>query len=310
MNPTRFYLALPALVAGLALAAPLAADAPLIEDKGVVVTATDFEAALARVPEEKRPEVRASHGHIMTLLDTTYLARQVAARARAQGMDKDPVVQKRLEQAQDTVLAEIYMQNLEKTAALPDLEQRARELYRAEPEKYRVDEHIYIQHILVGLNGRTREMALERARELRKELDAGKEDFLAMAKRVSDDPDKRRNNGDLGFYGVKNLEAPLVEASRTMKKNEISQPIETRHGYHIIRFIDRKPAETIPFEAARKRIIAAEREKLMKEKRDAVLKEIRDSSTVLVHRANIEALRTEIDMKKAVRDPATAQAPR
>jgi hypothetical protein len=45
---------------------------------------------------------------------------------------------------------------------------------------------------------------------------------------------------------------------------------------------------------------------LLKEGREAVLKEIRDSTTVIVHRANLEALKVDIDMGKAPREPASA----
>ena len=235
---------------------------------------------------------------------------QVAAKARALGLDKDPVVRQRLEQVQDAVLTEVYLLHVEKSVKLPDLELRARELYKSEPGAYKTEEHIYLQHILVGLQGRTREMALERAKQLRAELDTGKEDFLAMAKRVSDDPDKRKNGGDLGWFSPKSLEPAMVAAAATLKKGEVSQPVETRHGYHIVKFIDRKLPETVPYEAVKNKLIASERSLFLKERRDGVLKEIRDSSTVIVHRANLEALRVDIDMKKATRDPAAAALPR
>ncbi len=177
------------LVAGIAVAAPLAPETLLIEDQGVRVIALDFEAALSRIPEGRRPEVRASHERVMALIDTVYVGRAVATKARTLGLDKDPVVQRRLEQHQEAMPTELYLAHVEKSAKLPNLEQRARELYLADLAKYRAGEEVYLQHILVGLQGRTREMALERAQQLRAELDAGKEDFLAMARRVSDDPD-------------------------------------------------------------------------------------------------------------------------
>jgi peptidyl-prolyl cis-trans isomerase C len=293
MNRIRLAIPLFLAAAGIALAAPLAPDTPLIEDNGVKVTVLDFEAAISRVPEDRRFEVRASTERIATLLDATYVSRQVAARARAAGMDKDPVVQKRLEQAQDAVLAELYVAELDRTAKLPNLEGRARELYLANLDSYKTENEIYVQHILVGLVGRTREQALERAKELRAELDTGKEDFLAMAKRVSEDPDKRRNGGDLGWYSIRTLEPEIGQAAATMAKNEVSQPIQTRHGYHIIKFIDRRASTTTPFEAVKGRIIAAERERLLRERRDQLLKEIRDSKTVIVYRANMETLKVE-----------------
>lgn len=297
MKNTRFVFPLAALAAGLALAAPVAPDTPMIEDQGVKVTALDFEAAMQRVPEDKRGDVRTSQERIATVLDSVYVARQVAARARAMGMDKDPLMQKRLEQAQDAVLADAYMAYLDQNAKLPDLEARAKELYAVDRDKYKTENEIYVQHILVGLTGRTREQALARAQELRAELDTGKEDFLAMAKRVSDDPGKRRNGGDLGWFSEKTLEAPIVAAAAKMQKGEVSQPVETSSGFHIVKFIDRRASKEIPFEQVKRRIIATERDRLLRERRDNLLKEIRDSKTVITYRQNMESLR--IDPPKA-----------
>lgn len=308
MNRLRLALPLLAAVAGIALAAPLAPDTPLIEDNGIKVTALDFEAALTRVPEDKREEVRISMERIGTLLDGAYVARQIASRARAAGLDKDPVVQKRLEQAQDAVLTDVFFAELDRTAKFPDLEPRARELYLADIDKFKAENEIYVQHILVGLVGRTKEQALERAKQLRAELDTGKEDFLAMAKRVSDDPDKRRNGGDLGWFSVRTLEAPIVEAAAKMQKGEVSQPVETTHGYHIVKFIDRRGGQTTPFEAVKRKIIAAERDRLLRERRDAVIKEIRDSKTVVVYRANMEALKKDDPRAKPRADAKKAEA--
>ncbi len=307
MNTSRLFITTAAAVAGIAFAAPLAHDTPLIEDKGIKVTVQDFEAALLRIPEDKRIEIRTSHERIASLVDVTYVARQVAAKARALGLDKDPLVQKRMEQVVDAALTDAYLQHVDKTAKLPALEQRAQELYKTDSAKYRTEEHIYIQHILVGLQGRTRETALQRATELRAGLESSKEDFIAAAKRESDDPDKRRNNGDLGWFSPKSLERPLVEAAMKMKKGEISQPVETRHGYHLVKFIGHKPAEALPFEAVKNAIMASERERLSKDRRDAVLREVRDSTTVVVHKANLEALRVDVDMKATARGPAAAE---
>src|SRR5437660_1523536 len=143
-------------------------DAPLIEDGPVVVDKADFEGNMLRVPENRRSEVRMSYDRVMSILDNIYVARSFATRARELGLDKDPAVQKRLQQVQDGVLADLYVQKMEKEARLGDreLEQRARELYKADQSRFVVPEQVYTQHILVDMNGRTRESALERARKV------------------------------------------------------------------------------------------------------------------------------------------------
>ncbi|APV49636.1 hypothetical protein BWI17_08070 [Betaproteobacteria bacterium GR16-43] len=293
-------LAFPLLLAFAAFAAPpakLAPDAPLLVDGSIVVDAADFEGAMLRVPENRRDEFRMSYDRVAGMVDGVFLARTLAAKAREAGLDKDPAVQRRLVQLQDGLLADLYTQKLERDAPVPDMERRARELYLADLSQYKTEEQVNLQHILINLQGRTREMALEKAQKVRAEIVAGKEDFLSLARRYSDDPDKRRNDGDLGWNAAKSFVPPVTQAMAKMKPGELSEPVESELGFHIIRLIDRKPPETTKFEAVKKQIMAAEKERMQKARVEAIVQSVRGSPTILVHRQNVEALVTPFDPK-------------
>lgn len=292
-----------------AQAPKVALDTPLIVDGNVTVDAGDLEAALLRAPPERRNDVRTSYDRVASIADGIFVTRSLAERARTAGLDKDPVIQRRLKQAQEAALADLYMQKLETETASVDLEQRARELYRADQAKFVRPEHVSLQHILIDLKGRTREMALERARDIYQRATSGKEDFLALAGRYSDDPDKKRNGGDLGFNSPNSFVPPVRDALNKMKvKGEISEPIESEFGYHLVRYMDRQPAEPQKFEAVRSSIIRAERERLQKQRLDAVVQEIRSSPTVVVNRANVDSLVIPIDHEALKRAQEAAAA--
>lgn len=290
MSYTPLFAAFASALSLQALAATLPPETPLVVDGPIKVDAADLEGYMLRVPGEKRADVRSSHDRVASMVDNIFVTRAVAAKARGLGLDKDVAVQRRLQQVQDALLADVYMQHLEKTSPTPNLDQRALELYRADQARYVTAEQVHIQHLLVGLTGRTREMALQRAKEVRAEAVSGKEDFLALAARLSDDPDKKRNGGDLGYNSPNSFVEPMVKALATMKKGEISEPIESRLGFHIVRLIDRKLAEPIPFERAKESIVNAEKERIAKKRHEDLVREIRDSKTVVVHRNNVEAL--------------------
>jgi len=274
-----------------ATGAPVPPDTPLVTDGAIKVDTGDFEASLQRIPESRRGEARLSFDKVATVVDNIYVGRMLAAKAREAGLDKDPVVQRRLVQVQEALLADLYIQRLERTAPAVDLEQRARELYKADQAKYVVPEHVYLQQILVGLNGRTREMALARAREVSELAKSGKEDFLALAARYSEDGDMKRNGGDAGYNATTSYPPPVARATEAMKtKGEVSDPIETERGFFVVRFIDRKKAETMKFEQVRRKLIEAEKEKIAKTRLEDVLQGIRSSGTGVLHRENIEAL--------------------
>src|SRR5687767_1678797 len=244
-----------------ALAGTLPAATPVIVDGPVTVDAGDIEGYMLRVPIERRAEVRAARDRIAAIADNVFLARSLAAKARAAGLDKDEAVQRRLAQVQEALLADLYMQHVEKTAPVVNLEQRARELYFANQARYVIPEQVQVQHILVNFNGRSREMAEERARKIYEEIKSGKEDFLALAARLSDDPGKKANGGDLPYGPPSAFVAPLATRIGAMStKGELSEPVESNLGFHIVRFMDRKKARQQTFDEVKKDIIAEEKE--------------------------------------------------
>jgi parvulin-like peptidyl-prolyl isomerase len=288
-----------ALAAGLSfplLAGTLPPETPIIVEGALTVDAADIEGYFLRIPPERRAEIRGSKDRIATIADNIFIARSLAAKARALGLDKDITVQRRLTQVQDGVLADLYMQHVEKNAPAPNLEPRARELYISNTARFTVPEQVHVQHLLVGLNGRTREMAEERARQIYEEAKSGKEDFLALAARLSDDPDKKRNGGDMGYGSPSGFVAPLSKRIATMTtKGEISEPVESHFGFHIVRFMDRQKERVRPFEDVKKSIIAEEKERLAKKRSEEVVTQLRSSSTVIVNLDKLEALVNPID---------------
>jgi peptidyl-prolyl cis-trans isomerase C len=296
-----------ALAAASVSAAPakLPPNTPLITNGPIVVDSTDFEGNMLRIPENRRDDVRMSYDRVATIVDNMFIARSLAARARELGLDKDPAVQKRLQQVQDGVLADLYVQKVEKESVVGNLDQRARELYKADQARFMTKEEVHVQHILVNLGGRTRETALDRARKALEEAKSG-EDFLSVATRYSDDPDKNRNGGDLGYNSPTTFVEPVRRAIETMKtKGEIAGPIESEFGFHILKFVDRKPSVPIRYEAVAKQIIEAERERLKKQRTEALISEVRSAPSVVIHRDNVEKLVVPVDpamMKRALEE--------
>lgn len=96
-----------------------------------------------------------------------------------------------------------------------------------------------VRHILIGLTDaegkeRSKEDALKLANEVKVKLDKG-EDFATLAKEYSEDPGSKENGGLYADALVTQWVPQFQEKALTLKINEISEPVETDYGYHIMR---------------------------------------------------------------------------
>ncbi|MTH33394.1 peptidylprolyl isomerase [Paracoccus limosus] len=77
----------------------------------------------------------------------------------------------------------------------------------------------------------------EEADAIEKELKGGA-DFGTLAEQKSTDPTSGPNKGDLGWFQAEQMVPPFAEAVKALKKGEISAPVQTGFGWHVIKLID------------------------------------------------------------------------
>ncbi|HTK60559.1 MAG TPA: protein translocase subunit SecD [Candidatus Baltobacteraceae bacterium] len=108
------------------------------------------------------------------------------------------------------------------------------------------EQEIKASHILICFQGTqgcegqlTKEQAFDQITKLRAELTP--ENFAEKAKANSTDPSAETNGGDLGWFPREAMIKEFSDAAFAMKKGEISQPVETAFGWHIIYKVDERP---------------------------------------------------------------------
>jgi len=84
------------------------------------------------------------------------------------------------------------------------------------------------------------EAALKKAQEVLAKINAG-ESFEDLAKQFSDDVGSKKKGGDLGWFGAGMMVKPFEEAIKAMKVGEVSTPVKSQYGFHIIELLDVKP---------------------------------------------------------------------
>jgi peptidyl-prolyl cis-trans isomerase C len=98
------------------------------------------------------------------------------------------------------------------------------------------------------------------AAELRKKIEEGKS-FEDAAKEFSKDPGSARQGGDLGYFTKDKMVKEFADAAFALKKGDISQPVRSPFGYHLIKLEDLRPATVPTFNDAKDQLKAKLQEK-------------------------------------------------
>jgi peptidyl-prolyl cis-trans isomerase SurA len=110
----------------------------------------------------------------------------------------------------------------------------------------RMKEEINASHILINLPPDPKPedtlAAFNRIMDIRKRALNG-EDFGSLAQSLSEDPSAKMNKGNLGYFTAMQMVYPFEVAAYNTKKDEISMPVRTRFGYHIIQVKERRQAK-------------------------------------------------------------------
>lgn len=272
------------------------AESVLLETKQARVTSSDFDASLARIPEEHRPEVLASKERIRKLLENLIITKTMAEKARVAGLDRDPGMRKQIELAGENMLAQAYVNGQVKALKLPSFEVRAREQYRVNIEKFTIPAKVHASHILVNTSNRTAEEALQRVTEARTQAQQGKS-FAALAEEYSDDPSAKSNKGDLGFFEAGRMVKPFSDAAFAMNTpGEISEPVKTSFGYHIIQLHEKQAKQTRPFEDVKQEIVKGLGEQYISEYRKKLTDEILTDPSMKLYEAAVDRYHTKMDI--------------
>jgi peptidyl-prolyl cis-trans isomerase C len=155
-------------------------------------------------------------------------------------------------------------------------EDEIKQYYSDYKREFEIPEQVRASHILITPDtsqpgtdpNETKAIAKAKAESLLKRVRDGA-DFAELAKANSADGVSAEKGGDLGFFPRGEMVPPFEKAAFALQPGQISDVVETRFGYHIIKVTDRKEGSVIPFEQAKDYIIA----KLTQERRSEFVTE-------------------------------------
>ena len=261
-----------------AAAPKVAPDAVVLTVGDEKITAAEFDGIISDLPPQYQALAQGSGRRMVA--DEIVKVKLLAAEAKKRGLDKDQKVQDQLAEIKRKVerqLRTINDQVLAGAVANAYAEgDAAKKYFEANPEKYG---QVKARHILVSTRGSgdplnpkkpmSDEQAKKKADDIRARLVKG-EDFAAIAKAESDDPGSKETGGEYTF-GRGQMVKEFEETAFGLKKGEISQPVKTQFGYHVIQLQERLPGK---MDDAKQQIVRDAMESLVAELRKGTKTEL------------------------------------
>jgi peptidyl-prolyl cis-trans isomerase C len=240
-------------------------DPVLARVNGVEIRQSDLDIAEADVGpslQETNP-VERKDKLLAYLIDVTALAQAAAAKK----LDAAPDFAQRLAYARNKVLMEALLNDSSKSAAT---EAEMKKLYDESVAKVAPEEEIRARHILVKSEAEAKDVIAKLK---------GGADFDKLAREISIDPSAKTNGGDLEYFTKGQMVAEFSDAAFKLNKGQISEPVKSQFGFHVIKVEDKRQKPVPKYEEVKEQVQAfvvrkAQAELVMKARADAKIENL------------------------------------
>ncbi|MFC1823230.1 peptidylprolyl isomerase [Thermodesulfobacteriota bacterium] len=164
--------------------------------------------------------------------------------------------------------------------SIPKAEVKA--FYDANPNSFRQPEQVRASHILIRVDPQADKSKKSKARQemskISDRIRAG-EDFAALAKEFSQDSSSSKG-GDLGSFRRGQMVKPFEDAAFSLKPGEVSQVVETRFGFHIIKVTEKKPETTLAFKDVQEKLYRYLKQQKVKQQVNVYIVKLKENAKV------------------------------
>ena len=194
-------------------------------------------------------------------------------------------VEKMREDIRSYLRQQNWVQDQVKDAPKPS-DADAEEFYTKNPEQFKKPEQVRASHILIAVPADANEAQVGEKKKAAEAIAArvkGGEAFDKLAAELSEDPSAKQNSGDLNFFSREQMVPEFSEAAFGMKKGDISDPVKSQFGFHVIQVTDRKEPEVMTLESVKPRLLAFLSQRMRDSQVEKVIKELREKSDVKIN---------------------------
>lgn len=229
------------------------------------ITQSSVDRFIQELPPQYKAQINAQMASpeakkqvIKNIVENIIAKKLFSREARRLKLHQKPEVKHKIDNVIDQILVSEYINQIRDQIKIKKEEMEA--YYEKNKNQYQEPEQVKVRHILLETE--------EDARVVLTDLKGGK-DFAQLAEEKSICPSKTKG-GDLGWFDRGRMVPAFETAAFNLNKDEISEIVKTKFGYHIIKLEDRKAAKQKSFDSVKDQIEM----QLKQEKMDTEIKKI------------------------------------
>ncbi len=222
---------------------PNAASVILATFDGEKITVQDYQEALKTLPLQLQWAISQNKSLRTKFLENLITKKMLVKTAKESGVKEDQEMKRKMQEFRNDLILDKYLR--EKLGHIEVTDEEAKSYYEGHKKEFTTPGEVRARHILVKTK--------EEAEKIFKELGKGA-NFSKLAKKYSIDKASAAKGGELGFFTRADMVKPFSDAAFSLKPGEISQPIKTPFGYHIIQVEEVKSPQQKNFKEVKEEI--------------------------------------------------------
>src|SRR4051794_3287343 len=213
---------------------------PVARVDGTTVTEADLALA-SEDPALSLPAMSEAQKHDV-LVGYVIDLKLGAAAATAAKVGDSPEFTRKLGYFRDKLMLDEYLEREVKKAVTPEA---VRKLYEDTVKDMKPEQEVHARHVLVETEDEAKKVATRVK---------GGEDFAKVAGEASKDPGSKSDGGDLGFFTKDRMVQPFAEAAFKLEPGQISDPVKSQFGWHVIKVEEKRTKPVPSFEEMKEQV--------------------------------------------------------
>lgn len=275
-----------------------AADPVVARIGSVTIGQREVEQLFSAMPASERAVLKANQDGLNNWLRQRLASEALLAEARSKGFSERPEVKARVELAKREVVARVigaaYLDSVVAVPAGYPSEAEIKAAYEQARGEFKIPVTYNLSQIFLAVpasDPKAVESKREEARKLAAE--ARKGDFAALARSRSQDKNTAARGGEVGRLAIEQVMPDLRAEVQTLKAGEVSEPLQSVSGFHIVKVNEIVAAHNATLEEIRPRLQAT-----MRQQRQQKLAQEYAANLVAPNKMNIDNAAVETLLKK------------